>query len=196
MARAAQPWKAAWWDWRRVGWALLIWKVAYLGGVWVALALWGEMEEARFQGFMMHWPREGPSIFVSNFATWDGAHYLFLSEEGYGPGVRSNAFYPLLLLVRWAAVLTGGNHLMAGLLVANACSLAGWVLFYEVARRRFGPETALGSLVLLVTFPGSLFFQFVYTEGLFFLLVMMLMAVSVTLHGWLLWRFLHFQWAG
>jgi hypothetical protein len=44
---------------------------------------------------MMHWPRDGGAVFASHFETWDGAHYLYLSEEGYGPGVRSNAFYPL-----------------------------------------------------------------------------------------------------
>ena len=166
--------------------ALVIWKLLYFGVLWVALGLWGGIEEAHFRGVMMHWPREGGPVFASHFATWDGAHYLYLSEEGYGPGVRSNAFYPLYpLLVRWTANLTAGSHLIAGLALANLFSLIGWVLFYEVARRRFGPETALWATVFMVLFPGALFFQFVYTEGLFFLLLMLVwMGMERERYGW------------
>jgi hypothetical protein len=166
--------------------ALLLWKILYLGAVWAALSFWGDMEEARFRGVMMHWPRDGGAVFASHFATWDGAHYLYLSEEGYGPGVRSNAFYPLYpLLMRWTSALTGGSHLIAGLVLANVFSLVGWVLFYEVARRRFGPEVALWATVFLVLFPGALFYQFVYTEGLFFLLVMLVwMGLERERYGW------------
>jgi hypothetical protein len=158
-----------------VGGALLVWKAAYLTMVFVVLTFWGDMDEGRFRGVMVHWPREGGPVFASHFATWDGAHYLFLSEEGYGPRVTSNAFYPLYpLLMRWGSVLTGGSHLLAGLALANLFSLAGWVLFYDGVRRRFGAETALWAVALLVVFPGSLFYQFVYSEGLFFFLVMLL----------------------
>jgi hypothetical protein len=69
--------------------------------------------------------------------------------------------------------------------LANLFSLIGWVLFYEVARRRFGPETALWATVFLVLFPGALFYQFVYTEGLFFLLVMLVwMGLERERYGW------------
>lgn len=175
-----------WWDWRVVAAAVLGWKAAYLAMVFGALLLWGEMDEPRFRGVMMRWPREGGPVFASHFATWDGAHYLFLSEEGYRPSAPSNAFYPLYpLLMRWGSVLTGGNHLIAGLALANLCSLTGWVLFYELTRRRFGVETALWALALLLVFPGSLFYQFVYTEGLFFLLLMLLwMGLERQRYGW------------
>jgi hypothetical protein len=78
-----------------VAWVLALGKAVYLGVLAGVLWLWGDLDEARFLGVMMHWPREGGPVFASHFATWDGAHYLFLSEVGYGPGVRSNAFYPL-----------------------------------------------------------------------------------------------------
>src|SRR5437667_2738982 len=47
-------------------------------------------------------------------------------------------------------------------------------MFYQVVAGRFGKTVALWALVLLVVFPGSLFFQFIYSEPLFFLLVMAL----------------------
>src|SRR5215470_14472493 len=43
----------------------------------------------------IHWPRTGPPTLATHFATWDGAHYLFLSEVGYQTDSPSCAFYPL-----------------------------------------------------------------------------------------------------
>jgi len=59
-------------------------------------------------------------------------------------------------------------------LLANLFSLGGWLLFHRAAARRFGERTADGALALLVAFPGALFFQFIYSESLFFLLIMVL----------------------
>ncbi len=114
-------------------------------------------------------------MFASHFATWDAAHYLYLSEVGYHHDVPSCAFYPLWpLLVRWCAPLAGGSHLIAGLVLSNLFSLAAWAIFYQRVRRRWGKSVAGWALVFLVVFPGSLFFQFLYSESLFFLLVMLL----------------------
>jgi hypothetical protein len=41
-------------------------------------------------------------------------------------------------------------------------------------RRRLGESTAWTTLALLIAFPGSIFFQFVYSESLFLLLTMLL----------------------
>jgi hypothetical protein len=68
--------------------------------------------------------------------------------------------------------MTGENHLIATMVLANAMSLLGWAIFYQVARHRFGDEVASWALVFLIVHPGSLFYQFIYSESLFFLLVM------------------------
>lgn len=162
----------------RVGWLLTI--LALLkGAIWVFIlvGVWcmGDMDRDNFFGVAQRWPREGGPIFASHFATWDTAHYLFLSEVGYRRSVDSCAFYPLWpLLVRWTSPLAGGNHLLAGLVLSNLFSLAAWVLFYERVRRSWGGSVAAWALVFLIVFPGSLFFQFHYTESLFLLLVMLL----------------------
>jgi hypothetical protein len=60
------------------------------------------------------------------------------------------------------------------MVLGNVFSLAAFVLFYQVVRERFGGANAKWALVLLIAFPGSLFYQFIYSEPLFFLLVMVL----------------------
>jgi hypothetical protein len=78
------------------------------------------------------------------------------------------------LLVRWSAPLADGSHAVAGLVLANLFSLAAWVICCQRVHRRWGPDVAAWAMVFLLVFPGSLFFQFLYSESLFFLLVMLL----------------------
>jgi hypothetical protein len=119
------------------------------------------------------WPPEIRGKWSQHFATWDADHYLYLSAEGYGEPARSIAFYPLWpLLIRAVARVTGLSHIFAGLLMANFCSIAGWLLFHRITAERFNERTADYALTCLIVFPGSLFFQFIYTESLFFLLLM------------------------
>lgn len=155
--------------------ALTLLKAAYLAAVTGALFFWADMDVARFFGVGRRWPRDAGPVFASHFATWDAAHYLYLSEVGYGKNVPSCAFYPLWpLMMRWSSHLTGGSHVVAGMVLANVFSLAGLVVFVEQVRDRWGWPAAKLSVALLLVFPGALFFQFIYTEGLFFLLVMLL----------------------
>lgn len=156
------------------GW-LISGKVLYLvilgGGLW----LWGNLDQDRFYAVHMRWPREGKPVFASHFATWDSAHYLGLSELGYIRRRPSCAFYPLWpMAVRLSAPLTGGHHVLAGVVLANLCSLTAWLLLYRHTRHRWGEPVARWTLAFLIAFPGSLFFQFHYSESLFLLLVTIL----------------------
>ncbi len=167
---------------RLIGW-LALWKVAYLGLVCAAIALWPRYDEQRaravnagwFERFGLHPPPAQSNAFARHFITWDAEHYLCLSEEGYVPGAPSCAFYPLWpLLIRWAAPLFAGNDVLAGMVLSNLLSLAGFALFGWMVGRRFGERTAWLAVAFLALFPGSLFFQFIYSESLFFLLLMLL----------------------
>jgi hypothetical protein len=176
MSASARRWP------RIVPWLALI-KVVYLATVSVAVNWWPHFDEEQaewidavwFAAATAPWAGEKPSTFARHFATWDAEHYLYLSEIGYSPTARSRAFYPLWpLAVSWFSLLTGGNHLVAGMVLSNLFSLAGWAIFYHVCARRFGERVAFLGLVLLIIFPGSLFYQFIYSESLFFLLLMLL----------------------
>ncbi len=164
--------------WRRVLVALVGVKAVYTAVVAVMVALGTDYDTRRAaqvfaNWFPAGWPPEPRGRWERHFATWDAEHYLYLSAAGYSAGARSIAFYPLWpLVIRAGAVLNGLSPVAAGLTLANLCSLAGWLLFHRVAARRWGESLADAALALLVAFPGALFFQFIYSEALFFLLVM------------------------
>ncbi|MCL4789608.1 MAG: hypothetical protein KJ070_22935 [Verrucomicrobia bacterium] len=138
-----------------------------------AITFFPAFDERQYQN-VIHWPREGPPTLATHFASWDGAHYLFLSEEGYQAGSASCAFYPLWpYLIRACSWLTFGNHFVAGLLLANLLSAVAFLVFHYFVERHHGLPTAHASAALLLAYPGAIFFSFIYTESLFFLLVML-----------------------
>jgi hypothetical protein len=119
------------------------------------------------------------------FETWDTQHYLAISEQGYTPETASTAFYPLWpALIRAGAAVTGGDHLMSGLLLANLLSLIALVVLHRLLSARYNTSLADRTLVLLLAFPGALFLNFPYTEALFLLL---LVCFAAGLHWQLRW---------
>ncbi len=170
-------------EWQKVLLCLLVVKAGYFALLVSALWLWRDFDESRsssiregwFPATEARWLEWQQAGFARHFTTWDAAHYLVLSEAGYFKGLKACVFYPLWpLLIRLLSDGTGVSKLIGGMVLANLFSLAGWTLFWCIAGRRFGEAVATWALVFLVVFPGSLFYQFVYTEPLFFLLTMLL----------------------
>lgn len=127
-----------------------------------------------------HWPLSETFSHAFLFKTWDAQHYLFLSQAGYAPGAESNRFFPLWpWAIRCAAPLFAGNRLVSALVLSNAFSFAGLLIFHRAAARQYGRDAADTSTLLLLACPGALFFAFPYSESLFFLLgVVFLVALS------------------
>jgi hypothetical protein len=158
---------------RRLLLAILGLKAATFLIALVAITFFPSFNEREYHNDI-HWPREGPSTLATYFATWDGAHYLFLSEEGYQKGSASCAFYPLWpFLIRACSWLTLGNHFAAGLLLAKVLSVAAFLALHYFVARHHGLETANASVALLLAYPGAIFFSFIYTESLFLLLAVL-----------------------
>ena len=156
---------------------LSLFKAVYFILLSVALLVWPmtTKDNKEFLSDRQLWTSDGHLLLRSHFVAWDADYYLCLSKEGYKPGSEACAFYPLYpFLIRWVSTVTGGNDVLVGILLANLFSLAAFVLFFQMAVRRYGKSAAVLALLLLLTFPGSLFFQFIYTESLFFLLLMLL----------------------
>jgi len=171
------------WTWPRILVWLLLFKTIYFIVICTAVSMWREFDVEAFDDVNSRWfpmrgkeviEQGGPRLAV-HLATWDAEHYLVLSQMGYLKNAPSCAFYPLWpLTIRWFSIFTNGSHLVAGIVLANAYSVAAWVLFYQIVALRFNESVAFRSLLLLIAFPGSLFYQFGYSESLFLLLVMIL----------------------
>lgn len=130
-------------------------------------------DEDRFKSAFARWPRTETPTLASRFSTWDIAHYLRLSQEGYDTGSPSCAFYPLWPgVLRVSTVLTGGRLVLAAMLLANALSLVGLWMLYRLVERHYGAAISRDALILMLAFPGALFFSFPYSESLYLVLLM------------------------
>ncbi len=156
---------------------LVLFKLVYFVGLSAALVLWptfGSDNVARSS--RQNWTLDNRLTFGSHFVAWDTGNYLFLSEEGYKRGTAECAFYPLYpLLIRGVSKIIRGHDVLIEMILANLISLAAFLLFGRIVARRYGESAATLALTLLLAFPGSMFFQFKYTEPLFFLLLMLLL---------------------
>jgi hypothetical protein len=147
-------------------------KVLYWAILVLAVWLWREPPGA--SGFVTpyHFPEGQPESLASHFAGYDSCFYLVLSGTGYVRGSLTCAVYPLWpLVVRWFSYIVPGGLFVVSLVLSNVFSLVAWTLLFGLIRARWGARAARWSLVLLVTFPGSLFYQFPCSESLFVLLV-------------------------
>jgi hypothetical protein len=171
-------------DWRLFR-GLLAFKIGYIGLIFVlSLFRSNHYNQGRSDLIKRYWFVDEASTWLQeresngnqSFMTWDAAHYLVLSEFGYGKEVKSSAFYPLWpFFIRSFSTLIGGNKILAGVILANVFSLIAWGMFYRATAERYGRGAANWALTVLILFPGSLFFQFIYSESLFFLLTMLVL---------------------
>ena len=106
---------------------------------------------------------------VSALANFDGLHYISIARDGYAQ--YEQAFFPLYpLTIKFLAPLFSNNQLLTGLIISNVSFFFGLIVFYKYLNKgviNHAPTTIL----LLLAFPTSFFFGAVYTEGLFFLLL-------------------------
>jgi Gpi18-like mannosyltransferase len=108
---------------------------------------------------------------ISSLANFDGLHYVLIAKNSYSQ--FEQAFFPLYpLLIRFLSPLFFNNQLLAGLIISNVSFLLG--LWFFVKYLKIGNlKSKIWSLIFLILFPTSFFFGAVYTEGLFFLLVIL-----------------------
>lgn len=111
--------------------------------------------------------------FISSFANFDGAHYLLIARQGYSQ--YEQAFFPLYpLLIRYLSPLFANNHLLTAFLISNISFFIGLLVFSKYLRLisiDSNKSQLVSILLFLLLFPTSFFFGAVYTEGLFFLLL-------------------------
>jgi len=109
-----------------------------------------------------------PTIFTK-LANFDGIHYLLIARQGYSQ--YEQAFFPLYpLLIRLGSLLIK-NELIVALIISNVSFVIGWYFFYHYLRLILSQINFFWLVFLILFFPTSFYFNIVYTEGLFFLLL-------------------------
>lgn len=115
---------------------------------------------------------------IWHFVFKDAYFYLRIAEHGYprvlsspwsfsSSGAGRAAFFPLFpLLIRFASLLTGGNYLVAGLVVTVLTGAASAVGVWAVAARVRDRRVADRAVVLYCFFPGAITFSLLYSEPL------------------------------
>lgn len=128
---------------------------------------------------------EGFNAYLRALCVWDCHHYLEIIEHGYevtvGSGGRMGsanwAFFPLAPLLTWLTrMATGLPILVAGFLLANAYIITATLAAYPLFERNdTGRAYWLFAFSVLVG-PFSFLFSTLYTEGLFILLTVLVLA--------------------
>ncbi len=114
---------------------------------------------------------------------FDGIHYVEMARRGYDN--LQQAFFPLYSkLIRFLTPLFKDSTLGAVVLSTVSFTI-GLYLLHKLIKLDYPDSIANLVIILLLVFPVSFFFSFVYTEGLFFLLVVGSFYASRK-HKWLL----------
>ncbi|MDO8487463.1 MAG: mannosyltransferase family protein [Candidatus Curtissbacteria bacterium] len=109
--------------------------------------------------------------FIWSFGNFDGVHYLGIAKDAYA-AQYTQAFFPFYpILIKAVSFLTFGNLLVSALLISNIFFLAALLIFYKLVSKTHNQKIAFWSILFLLSFPTSFFFGAVYTESVFFLLI-------------------------
>ncbi len=122
---------------------------------------------------------------------WDALWYERLAVHGYGweldtlQGQAAAGFFPLFpltigLLLR---VLPGASFFWVATIFSNVVALLALTLL--VRRLARSPEEAAGAVGLILTAAGSFYLSIPYTEGLFLILVVLVMITTRGRQYWL-----------
>jgi len=109
------------------------------------------------------------NVLLYSRANFDGIHYVEMARRGYDN--LQQAFFPFYSnLIRFLTPYFK-NSTFAGITISTLSFTLGLIILYKLVRLDYPDEIANLTIILLLVFPVSFFFSFVYTEGLFFLLI-------------------------
>ncbi|KKS77840.1 MAG: hypothetical protein UV74_C0002G0066 [Candidatus Woesebacteria bacterium GW2011_GWB1_43_14] len=116
--------------------------------------------------------REGYINEISSWANFDGRHYITIATQGYD---RFNfVFFPLYPgLIYLLHKIFSLNPVIAGLLISYLSFYAALVVFKKLGELDFKKSEVKWSMIFLALAPTAYYFQAVYTESLFLLLILL-----------------------
>lgn len=112
--------------------------------------------------------QESSSVLLNVWGRWDAVHYLDVAMQGYQG--TDMAFFPLFpALIRFVGAIVG-NHVVAGLIIANVSFFFGLLYLYKLLEHEYDRTVARRAIFYVSIFPSAVFFSAIYTESLFFML--------------------------
>jgi len=116
--------------------------------------------------------KQSDNRLLTSWAHFDGVHYLSIISYGYANLIgHIQAFFPLYPMLVKILSLNIIHPISVGVALSTTSLVVGLRIFYKLIRLDESTLTAKRSILLLLLFPTSFFFTSMYTEGLFFLLV-------------------------
>ncbi|HEX9862236.1 MAG TPA: mannosyltransferase family protein [Candidatus Bathyarchaeia archaeon] len=129
-------------------------------------------------GFAVSYMNEGAapplSIIMRQFSHWDSPHYIDIAKNGYvneGDQVFFIVFFPLYPVLIRLITFNFEYINLSALIVSNVSSIFAAVYLFKLAQLEFGDDVAKKAVLYLSIFPTAYFLSAIYTEGLFFALV-------------------------
>jgi hypothetical protein len=116
--------------------------------------------------------------FLDMWTRWDSWEYEEIARKGYWYDFDFKprpygtvACFPLYpLAIRALGPVLGGDYVVAGLVVSNACAIAGLVLLFQWATWWGDRKAAWLAVSAAIAFPAGLFWSALYPQSLFFAL--------------------------
>lgn len=107
--------------------------------------------------------------FIFPWANFDGVRYISIAVNGY---ITEAAFFPLYPFLLKMGVSVNAT-LFIGVVLSSALFLFGLLLFYKLLRLDYSRVLANKSLLAVLVFPTAFYLVSVYSESLFFLLLVL-----------------------
>lgn len=111
--------------------------------------------------------------YIFPWANFDGEHFMALAQFGYQE--YTQAFFPLYPWIISLSNNIPGDRLVilakTGLLLSSVSFLAALAFFYKLLRIDYTSRFSLGVIFLLLAFPTSFYFDALYSESLFLMLI-------------------------
>jgi hypothetical protein len=114
-----------------------------------------------------------PYSFLDSWCRWDSQWYLVIASHGYSFDINSFAFIPLYPLTIHVLSSIFGHPELMGLLISNISLFTALYFLYKLIELKWPAQIAKNTLIYLMIFPAAFFFSAIYTESLFFMLVVL-----------------------
>jgi hypothetical protein len=109
-----------------------------------------------------------PGTHLDFMSEWDGPHYIYIAQHGYGNNVGLSAFFPLYPLLIRLVMYIVRSPLISALLVSWLCLFGALYFYFKIAHKLFGSDTTtlLAGALLFLLFPTGVFLAATYYSSL------------------------------